>query len=169
MLRLLLVGYIQVLARAVGTLLAGAVSPVTLAGVGAAYAALVLASVYITELELRLPLVHYKTPYVQVLRLLGASGPGFRSGSASVGVLLCIDFPQVCCAVQGSSGSGSSATRALSVLQAQLIELCRHLPTVRNSSAAVCRPMLSSSSLMPSHVNMRFVACLVLGGLMLKR
>ena len=69
-LRLLLVGYIQVLARAVGTLLAGAVSPVTLAGVGAAYAALVLASVYVTELELRLPLVHYKTPYVQVRRLI---------------------------------------------------------------------------------------------------
>ena len=66
------VGYIQLLARAVGILLAGAISPVTLAGIGAAYAALVLASVYITELELRLPLVHYKTPYVQVCRVPGA-------------------------------------------------------------------------------------------------
>jgi len=59
-------GYIQVLARAVAVFLAGAVTPATLLGIGAVYVGLVLASVYVTELELRLPLTHYRTPYVPV-------------------------------------------------------------------------------------------------------
>ena len=59
-------GYIQVLGRAAAAFWAGAVTPATLLAVGAVYAGLVLASVYVTELELRLPLLHYRTPYVQV-------------------------------------------------------------------------------------------------------
>ena len=59
-------GYIQVLARAVAVFLVGAVTPATLLGIGAVYVGLVLASVYVTELELRLPLTHYRTPYVPV-------------------------------------------------------------------------------------------------------
>ena len=85
-----LAGYIQVLARAVGILLAGAVSPLTLAGIAAAYAVLVLAAVYITELELRLPLVHYKTPYVQVWRLVTS----VLFGQASRSALLCALLPK---------------------------------------------------------------------------
>ena len=54
------------LAQAVAAVLHGAVSPAMLLGIGVVYMGLVLASVYVTELELRLPLTQYRIPYVPV-------------------------------------------------------------------------------------------------------
>ena len=63
------------LTRAVGVLLVGRATAAQLAGVGAAYLALVVAAIYVTELELRLPLVHYRTRFTQVRRA-GPKGQG---------------------------------------------------------------------------------------------
>ena len=49
------------LTTAVRVLLAGQASAGTLAAVGAAYLGLVLASIYVSDVELRLPLIHYRS------------------------------------------------------------------------------------------------------------
>ena len=54
------------LTRAVGVLLLGHASAGQLAAVGATYLSLVIASIYVTELELRLPLAYYRTRVMEV-------------------------------------------------------------------------------------------------------
>ena len=59
-------GYLTVLTQAGQVLLRGQTSAWTLAGVGAAYLGMVIASIYVTAMELRLPLIHHRARIFQV-------------------------------------------------------------------------------------------------------
>ena len=56
----------MVLSRVVEGLMMGLASTVQLAAVAAIYLGLVVATVYVTEMELRLPLIYYRSRAAQV-------------------------------------------------------------------------------------------------------